>query len=336
MAQGSTIGRLTTARWAKLSRRTLLTSGAATIGGPGALVSGIEGITLTTGTGADRINTQAFIGNDTITTGRGVDNANAGDLDGTDTQVMDWSAITDTRFGISNTDLGFGWHRYGSASGDKLDCYGFEAFKLIGGADDDHLFGGALRDTLTGGGGDDVLNSSTGGGVITGGDGADRWRVDPAAAAGFNATASQATAQLTRIGLPVTGIEALDLTTGNGNDNLNMTGFAFSDTVSTQGGNDTINLGLGLDTLNGGANTDILVADYSSATTAVNQVDLGFGWARLQMACGTSRVDDHAMERFNFGAGTLVGGGTRLTSIENVSISTGSGADRVIAGPVRQ
>ena len=369
----------------------------------GAVLSGIEQIQFTGGNGIDRITANAGVyndsfttgaGSDTVTTGRGVDVANGGDTDGTDTLVMDWSGITDVRHGIGNTDLGFGWHRYSAGSGDRLEYYGFEVFKLTGGAGDDRLFGGVLADTLNGGGGDDVLNSSTGGGTVGGGDGIDRWQADlsTAGAAVFSAATSQTTAQLTGIGLSVTGIEALDLTTGNGKDNISTAGYALSDTVSTQGGNDTVNTGLGLDTVHGGADLDVLVADYSSATTAVNQIDLGFSWTRLQMADGTSRVDYYAMDRFDLtggtgndylsggsladtltggagddvlnggrakdvisggigtdtwigdyanlgvnlaltlgatGAGTLTGVGTKLTGIENVSLSTGSGVDAI-------
>ncbi len=369
----------------------------------GGVLSGIEQIQFTGGNGTDVVTALAGVYNDTfstgaasdtVVTGRGVDSANGGDLDGTDTLVMDWSGITDPRFGITNSDLGYGSHRYSAGSGDRLDYYGFEVFKLTGGAGDDHLFGGALSDTLAGGLGDDVLNSSTGGGSISGGGGSDRWQADLSTKGTvvFSAVLSQTVAQLTKIGLSVTGIEAIDLTTGNGSDKITTAGFALSDTVSTQGGNDTINLGLGLDTVNGGADTDLLVVNYSASTTNVYQADLGYSWWRILTADGTSHVDYFSIERFNLtgglgndtltgsnlndtlsggagndvlnggrgvdlitggtgidtwigeystaglnlglklsvtGAGTLTGVGTKIAGIENVSLSTGSGADTV-------
>ncbi len=316
----------------------------------GAVLSGIERIQFTGGNGTDTITARAGVfndsfvtgtGSDIITTGRGVDSANAGDVDGTDTLVMDWSGITDIRQGISHADIGGGWNRYSSGSGDRLDYYGFEVFKLTGGAGDDRLYGGARADTLAGGIGDDLLNSGTGAGNIAGGEGSDRWQADLSAYgnAVFSATASQTVAQLGDIGLSVTGIEALDLTTGNGRDNISTAGYGFNDGVSTAGGNDTVNTGLGTDWFNGGADTDVLVADYSTAISGINQVDIGGGWTRLQMVDGTSRVDYINVERFDLTGGlgndTLSGGalGDSLTGgAGNDWLNSGRGSDVIKGG----
>lgn len=372
----------------------------------GALLSGIEQIRFTGGNAADSITALAGvfndrfstgIGSDTITTGRGNDWANAGDGAGIDTLVMDWSSMDDARYGISNTYLGGNWYRYASGSGDQLDYYGFETFVLTGGAGNDYLVGGARNDTLAGGLGDDTLNSAVGGGMVDGGAGTDRWQADLSSRgpAVFSASASQTTAQLTGIGLAVSGIEALDLTTGNGDDSISTAGFAFNDSIVSQGGDDTLDTGLGLDRVDGGADVDTLVANYSSAVTAVNQIYLGGSWNRLQMADGSSHVDYFGIEQFNLtggrgydslsggamddrliggigndtlnggggndvinggvgddtwvgaygdlgtslslnmtalGAGTLLGVGTRLIGIENVTLATGSGDDRINLG----
>ena len=365
------------------------------------VLSGIERLLFTGGNAADNITAlsghfdDSFTtgnGNDTVRTGRGSDSANAGD--GVDTLVMDWSGITDVRHGISNIDIGGSWRRYVSASGDRLDYYGFETFVMTGGSGDDLLYGGGLDDTLKGGIGDDNLQSGIGGGVIDGGEGVDRWNADLSAlgTAVFSAAASQTVAQLGTLGLAVTGIEAVDLTTGNGNDNITMAGYANNDSFSTQAGNDSVNVGLGFDWINGGTGDDVLIADYSSAVTAVTQRDIGGGWTRLEMGDGSNRTDYYSMERFNLTGGsgndamsggalndTLTGGdgndwlngnrgsdqiaggagvdtwvgdyshlgtnvsmvlsaagaasvggtGTKLTGIENVSISTGSGNDTI-------
>ena len=316
----------------------------------GAVLSGIERILFTGGNGADKITGRAGVyndsfttgtGSDTITTGRGVDGANAGDIDGTDTLVMDWSGITDLRQGITIADIGGGWTRYASASGDRLDYYGFEVFKMTGGAGDDRLHGGAQADTLIGGLGDDTLNSGTGSGTITGGDGSDRWQANLSAFgnAVFSATASQTTAQLATLSMAVTGIEALDLTTGNGKDNISTAGYAFNDSITTSGGNDTVDTGLGLDWVNGDDDIDVLVADYSSAVAGINQVDIGGGWWRLQMADGTSRIDYIAMDRYALTGGngndTLSGSGLGDTLIGgdgNDSLNSGRGSDVVKGG----
>jgi Ca2+-binding RTX toxin-like protein len=307
----------------------------------GAVLSGIERLQFTGGNGSDMIKAKAGVyndsfstgtGSDTITTGRGVDSAHAGDIDGTDTLVMDWSEITDIRHGIGNTDIGGGWYRYASASGDRLEYYGFEVYKLTGGGGDDRLYGGAQADTLVGGAGDDLLNSGTGGGTVTGGAGVDRWQADLSAFgnATFNATASQTVAQLTGIDLSVTGIEALDLTTGNGRDSLSTAGYGWNDGLSTSGGNDTLNTGLGIDWVNGGADLDVLVADYSSAVTNINQVDIGGGWYRLQMADGTSRVDYINIERYALTGGS--GNDTLWGSALGDTLEGGGGNDYLGSG----
>lgn len=314
----------------------------------GAVLASIEQIQYTGGNAADTVTALAGVHNDTfvtsagadtVTTGRGRDNANGGD--GVDTLVMDWSTISDVHHGITNVYLGGYWSRYASASGDQLDYFGFEAFTLTGGAGDDTLFGGGLNDTLIGNDGDDYLDSGQGGGVVTGGLGADRWVADLSTLnrAVFNASASQTTAQLGAIGLAVTGIEALSLTTGNGNDVIRTDGFALNDTILTNAGNDYIDTGLGIDTVNGGVGDDILAANYSSATSAVNQVYLGGGWNRLQMADGSNHIDYYGIERFRLIGGSgndVLGGGALNDTLAGGSgndwLDGGSGTDVILGG----
>lgn len=214
-----------------------------------ATLSGIERITYTGGNAVDRVTAQAGVfddvintgdGNDVVTTGRGVDSSDGG-LGPLDRLVMDWSGITDARHGITTYGLGDYWTRYTSASGDRLDFRGFEIYQLTGGAGDDVLNGAALNDTLVGNGGDDTLNSGLGDGTITGGDGNDLWIADVSAqgAARFDATLSQTTAQVTGLGLAVTTIERLSLTTGNGADVISTQGYALNDYIHTTGGTTT-------------------------------------------------------------------------------------------------
>lgn len=232
---------------------------------------------------------------------------------------MDWSAIADPRHAISNAYLGNGWSRYRSDSGDMLDYAGFERFRLTGGAGNDTLAGGGEDDTLRGGGGDDWLSMGEGGGTAEGGEGNDRLVANLSArgAATFGALDSQTTSQLGSIGLNVTTIEAVTLTTGSRADNLSTAGFALSDQFYTGDGNDTVNPGLGQDTVDGAGGTDLLVLDWGTATSNIANVYLGNGWSRYFMADGSSAVDYAGIERFQLTGGlghdALTGGGLNDT-----------------------
>lgn len=366
----------------------------------GATLAGIERIQFSGGNGVDRVTALAGVyndvinagdGNDVVQTGRGVDSTDGG-LGTLDKLIMDWSGITDPRHGITNYGIGAGWVRYISASGDRLDMVNYETYALTGGAGDDSLNGSALNDTLIGNGGDDTLSSGSGDGTVTGGDGNDLWVADISAqgVARFDAALSQTTAQVTALGLSVSTIERLSLSTGNGADVISTAGYALNDYIFTSGGNDTLNGGMGIDTLNGGDGIDLMVLNYANATTSIRSFGIGGGWTRTTTEDGTASVDWLGMDRFAMtggrgndalsggaytdglagglgddvlngyrgadvinggggndtyigdysnlagavsltltaaGAGTLVGTGTTLTLIENISLATGAGAD---------
>lgn len=366
----------------------------------GAVLAGIERIEFTGGNGPDQVTALAGVyndsistgnGNDLVSTGRGVDSADGG-AGTVDKLVMDWSAISDPRQGISLSYVGSDWWRYQATSGDRLDFRYFETYELRGGAGDDALTGGALNDTLIGNGGDDTLNGGIGDGIFDGGAGNDLWTADLSAQsiALFDAIASQTAAQVTGLGLSVSAIERLSLTTGNFADVISTEGYALNDYIGTSGGNDKLNGGLGFDTLDGGSGSDIMTVNYATATSAVSNVYVGSGFNRYQMADGTARVDWINMERFALtgglgndslnggasgdtlignngddvlngnrgmdsivggagrdtyigdysnlatavtltltaaGSGTIGGVGTKLATVENISLSTGAGAD---------
>ncbi|MDT8857024.1 hypothetical protein RNZ50_18700 [Paracoccaceae bacterium Fryx2] len=300
----------------------------------GAVLSGIEQLRYTGGGAKDTVTALAGVyddtfstgaNNDIVTTGRGVDSANGGD--GRDRLVMDWSGIVDDHFSIAHSYVGNGWYRFSSASGDTLDFVGFEEFVLTGGAGNDTLVGGTGLDTLIGGDGNDALFSGEGKGLIAGGAGNDSWEANLTAlgAAVFDATASQTKAQLGRIGLSVTGIESVTLTTGGGRDSISTAGFALNDWVSTTDGNDTVNGGLGIDTMNGGLGDDLLVVNYASAVSDVTNPYVGNGWYRYAMADGSAQVDYVNFERFALtgGSGNDVLNGGALSD----TLSGGSGND---------
>jgi Ca2+-binding RTX toxin-like protein len=298
----------------------------------GLTATGVEAVALALGVGNDVVNTAGFalddtvagnLGNDSVNLGRGLDSFNGGA--GTDTLILDWSTVGES---IVFQDLGFGNLRYVAGITDRMDFREVERFTLSGGAGNDDLRGGAEVDTLRGGAGDDSLNGFQGGGVVDGGTGTDRWSADLSVlttAVTFNAGANQAGVVTVAAGLTATGIEALSLTSGSGADNLSTAGFALDDDVSTGGNNDTVNLGQGIDDATGGLGTDLLVVDYSSATTAVSWADLGFGSARYADAAGTMRIDYREFERVSVTGGS--GNDALRGGAGNDILNAGAGAD---------
>ena len=292
----------------------------------GAVLSDIEAIHYTGGEAIDLITANAGAYNDyfstagaddEIVTGRGRDEVNGGA--GDDKMVMDWSAIVNPLHGISNYSTGYGWWRFSSDSGDRLDYIGIDRFDLTGGAGRDSLTGGSLYDWLKGNGGNDTLNSGVGDALIDGGEGNDRWVADlsgDSVSVRINAASSQTTSQGALAGFDVRNIEALSLTTGGGADILSTAGYALNDVISTNGGNDSIASGLGKDSVNGGADTDKLTVDWSSVTDPLNGIthtDQGYGWWRFGTVDGETFVDYIGIEQFDLtggaGADQLAGGG---------------------------
>lgn len=320
----------------------------------GAKFKNIEQLNITTGAGNDviRANSAAYNdtitsgdGHDTITTGRGYDVLNSG---GGDDQVnMDWSAATGA---IVSTDQGYGWYRFQTADGNRLDYYGVERFNLIGGSGDDTLRGFGGNDTLKGGAGDDYLRSDAGLAVIDGGDGTDQWVADLSASLlniSITLSTGQTTAQGTAAGLSISKVESLNLTTGAGNDAISTAGYILNDNVNTSSGDDTVNLGRGIDQTNGGDGTDKLVIDYSALTSSIQRTDTGYGWLQYGNLQGTDSVNFYSFEKFDIKGGSasdyLIGAGNSdrlagntgndvLNGISGVdTIDGGTGVDRWIA-----
>ncbi len=281
----------------------------------GATLSGIEAIHYTGNANVDKVTANAGVyddwfstgdGNDLVVTGRGIDVANGGTGD-KDVLKMDWSGISDPLQGIQHSGPSYGWYRFESTSGDKLDYYGFEKFTLTGGAGADNLVGGADVDVLRGGLGDDTLNGNAGKDVIDGGGGTDLWIGDLSTmtkAALFNAKASQTKAQVTKMGLDVQHVESVNLKTGVGDDKISTHGYALDDVVDTGNGDDRVDLGLGYDTANGNLGTDILVANYKGFASDISTVGIGYGWNRYGDAADTSHVDYIGFERFIVSGGS--------------------------------
>jgi Ca2+-binding RTX toxin-like protein len=136
---------------------------------------------------------------------------------------------------------------------------GVNADVLRGGAGNDVFVGGGGNDTLEGGEGDDTFQAGNHAQQIDGGAGMDRLIIDLSGFAGdlvWNNDPTQ-TATLAN-GVTMTGIEALTLTTGAGNDELRNTMVVASDSLSTGDGDDVIDAGGGNDTVIAGAGDDVI------------------------------------------------------------------------------
>src|SRR5262249_32289206 len=129
-------------------------------------------------------------------------------------------------------------------------------------------------------------------------------------AAGYNGTLSDSTGN----SLSFSAIENFSITTGSGNDVV-ASGDG-NDNIATGVGDDTISLGRGVDTVAGGTGTDRLLIDYSAASTAVITGPLT---GSLAVGYSGSLSD-------------LAGNSVSFTGIENFSITTGSGNDRITTG----
>ncbi|MBR8831845.1 MAG: hypothetical protein N5P05_002172 [Chroococcopsis gigantea SAG 12.99] len=245
------------------------------------LNTGLGNDVITTGAGNDTINGGA--GNDTINPGRGINSVDAGT--GNDLLIFDYSGNTYTGnttypAGITSSIGGnsiAGWNGYFSANtsasgtSDQVSFSGIDRFQITGTSYGDSFFQGGYGFNIDGGAGTDTI---------------------------VFADFSRETGNLTlnNTGTPITlsdgtvirNVEQFqNLTTGTGNDTVNLTDNlnkgintgTGNDAITTGAGNDNINSGIGNDTLNaglgnnsvdGGKGNDLLILDYSSNTYAGN------------------------------------------------------------------
>jgi Ca2+-binding RTX toxin-like protein len=196
---------------------TLSATGGGTLANNGTQLTGIEAITLNTGSGADKIYTVSVIGNDdvytaagndTVNLGRGIDRANGGD--GSDLLIFNYTSSTTS---VTSTDLGYGWCKYADAAGANSITYAnFEQFEMTGGSADDRLFGGSADDKITGGAGNDVMQGYGGNDILSGGAGNDVFRFS-ASRNGLDTITDAESGDIIRIwGAPLTD----PVTTGDG------------------------------------------------------------------------------------------------------------------------
>jgi Ca2+-binding RTX toxin-like protein len=203
-------------------------------------------------------------GNDTIKAANGVEALIGIVLEGNDGD--DFLSADATLLGGAGNDT-----LVGGAGNDSLD----------GGDGDDQLFGLAGDDTLLGGAGDDILDGGTGTNVLDGGTGFNRITV--AGTAGpdtISAIGPNAALVITVNGISgtndVTNIERLDITTGDGNDDIRLETAlpslvvlgAGDDVADATGstGSATIVGGWGDDAITGGSAGDRLIGDFGNDT----------------------------------------------------------------------
>lgn len=165
----------------------------------------------------------------------------------------------------------------------------------------------AFNDYVYSAGGNDTLNAGLGIDTLNGGDGTDVMVLNYASAltgiysfgigGGWTRTEmADGTSHVDWFGM-----ERFALTGGRGNDALS--GGALNDTLIGGSGDDVLNGNRGTDSVNGGLGIDTYIGDYSNLANAVS----------LTLSAT--------------GAGTVIGGGSRLAGIENVNLATGSGGD---------
>jgi Ca2+-binding RTX toxin-like protein len=282
----------------------------------GGTVSGIEQLTLTTGSGADKIDTLVGatksygdyvftgLGDDRISVGGGMDTA-----DGSDGNV---TLVADYRWASEAISSGFEasvFRNGGRTLG--VAYFNVEQFNVFTGSGNDYIQTGAGRDTVSTGAGDDIIDTLTGVAIVNGGDGADLW------SANFATATDDAELDLNKasqkfLGGSVRGIESVTLVTGSGDDTIiTKIGptYGFTDYVYGGGGDDAITVGAGHDTVDGADGTDTLVVDYSWTTEAISS----------QFQSGT----------FRNGGATL---GVSYFNVEQFDVTTGDGADTLVAG----
>lgn len=272
-------------------------------------IRNIEQVSISLGAGNDSFSTAGYalndtmnggLGNDTLNPGLGIDRVN-GEA-GTDLLVLSFAGFDQD---IDNRDVGYGWWRYGTVSDSQYaDYINMERFNITGGNGNDALDGGSLADTLIGGAGNDTLYSGAGGAdSVNGGAGQDTWAMNlSAATAGLTLTLTATGAgTLVGNGTKLAGIESVHLNTGSGNDTLNLSAVVGNHVLNTNDGNDVMNVGTGgFNEVNGGAGSDKLTADASTATASVRTVDKGYGWWAMEAVDGSYSTRYINVDQFDF------------------------------------
>jgi Ca2+-binding RTX toxin-like protein len=222
----------------------------------------IEIIKLTSGSGNDVLNLSALSGNGSAINGS---SGNDSIISGVGHDILDGSDGNDTLNGNDGEDALYG--------GDGDDV-------LLGGAGNEQgwnyyfntgIYGGNGNDSLDGGAGDDYLDPGEGNDTINGGSGIDTMLLNYGSqTAPITITYTNSTNGTSSVGDSFQSIEIINLTSGSGNDVLNLSALSGNGSIiNGGGGNDSIISGIGWhdildgsdgnDTLNGNDGQDRLV-----------------------------------------------------------------------------
>jgi Ca2+-binding RTX toxin-like protein len=305
-------------------------------------VRNIETVSLSSGAANDKVITKGYAlndvfygngGNDTFNGGEGNDTFHGGA--GTDMVVIQWGKATNAIRSWYD-----GWHHYTDDSGDReIALYGVERFSIKGGRGDDSLTGGDLKDKLVGGAGDDVLNGMAGNDFINGGAGNDTMiKNDSGANVGLTLIANaKGDGSIAGVSAKFKSIENFNVTTGSGDDMIDVSKTGGNDTISTGNGDDTINVGNGdYASVHGGNGTDTLIADLRDfATGTFLAYD---GWYHYRSNTGAQEVSFAGIEHLDL-TGTRfsdhlqgLGGVDTLRGGDGDDILQGNGGDDILFG----
>lgn len=214
---------------------------------------------------------------------------------------------------------------------------GFAGNDTLNGDDDhDFLIGGDDNDTLNGGNGDDYLRGGEGNDMVDGGAGFDR--------AAFTVLVNNPAGGETGVQVGATvdlNLQGVAQDTGHGLDTLSgiehVSGTAYADTLTGDGGDNWIWGEGGDDTLSGGGGNDLIEADAGNAT-----LDGGTGTDTASFAGIDTFASGVSVSLALQGAAQAVAAGSNMTlsGFENLSgtrqddVLTGDGNDNVLAGNI--
>jgi Ca2+-binding RTX toxin-like protein len=276
---------------------------------------GFERLNLTGGRGNDDL--RGGGGADTLSGGSGNDTLRSGTGDATingGSGNDHWTADLSAEVAAVSINLLQGQTvAQGLAAGMNLRA--IEQLSLTTGAANDSISaaGYNLHDWLDLRGGDDTFNGGGGIDTVQGGDHAGLGDLLVADFSGLSSRVFHTNLNYGwwRVGtadgtqsVDYFGFERVNLTGGSGNDNL-MGGHGLGDTMSGGAGNDVLDAYSGIDVIDGGLGRDRWIGDQSAAVIGLSLTLSALGDA------------------------TLLGAGTTLTSIENVSLTTGVGNDTI-------
>lgn len=204
--------------------------------------------------------------------------------------------------------------------------------------DDDHdfLIGGDDNDTLNGGNGDDYLRGGEGDDVVDGGSGFDR--------AAFTVLVNDPTNGETGVQVGATvdlNLQGVAQDTGHGMDTLNgiehVSGTAYADTLTGDGGDNWIWGEGGDDTLTGGGGNDLVEADAGNAVLGGGTDTDTASFAGIDtFAAGVSvsLALQGAAQAVAAGSSMTLSGFENLSGTRQDDVLTGDSSDNVLAGNI--